>query len=48
MGWDEIQNSFILGLTRFDGTENDEPVTLIERSKLTIDNLETDVDVKLG
>ena len=48
MGWDELNSSFMLGITRFDGIATDEREELVEKSKLMIDNLETDFDVKVG
>jgi len=46
IGWDEALDSFILASTTYDGTG--ESVTMGTKSKLMIDNLETDVDIKIG
>jgi hypothetical protein len=46
MGWDETNDSFILGDTYYNGTG--EYVTVNTKGRLLIDNLQTDMDVKIG
>ena len=46
MGWDETNDSFILGDTYYNG--EGEYVTVNTKGRLLIDNLQTDMDVKIG
>ena len=49
MGWDEMEKSFVLGITKYDGDGTDTDAIYLEsKSKLLIDNLETDFDTKIG
>ena len=48
MGWDEMEKSFVLGMTKYDGGGTDDTVFIESKSKLMIDNLVTDFDTKIG